>query len=89
MAEGASVPALGLSNKAVFADQPVDMYADKDVQPAANEQYTESSFRPLDLTGRHQNCLVKHFLTKNVFPHQKSILKALQTERVIASEECW
>ena len=54
MAEGASVPALGLSNKAVYQGKTIDMYEDRQLPPSANEQYSESSFRPLELSGK--NC---------------------------------
>lgn len=53
LAEGASVPALGLSNKAVYQDKAVtDMYSDREMAPAANVQYSESAFRRLELNGK-------------------------------------
>lgn len=49
--EGASVPALGLSNKAVYQGKPApDLYAERDLVPHEDEQYAEHSFRPLELT---------------------------------------
>lgn len=51
LAQGASVPALGLSNKAVFQGKPVDLYEGKEMLPVANVQYSESAFRSIELTG--------------------------------------
>jgi hypothetical protein len=52
IAEGASVPVLGLSNKAIYRDREVDVNEDRAIPPSTNEQYNnESSFRPLTLTG--------------------------------------
>ena len=53
--EGASVPALGLSNKAVFQGQKQtqeSLYENSDIQPVRNEQYTELYFSPLSLKGK-------------------------------------
>ncbi|XP_067931925.1 elongator complex protein 2-like [Watersipora subatra] len=49
MAQGASVPALGLSNKAVFQGKAIEMYEDRELPPTGNDQYSESAFRPLEL----------------------------------------
>nr|XP_011412948.2 elongator complex protein 2 [Crassostrea gigas] len=46
--EGASVPALGLSNKAVFTEERVP--DDKELQPHPNDQYPEVYFTPMTLT---------------------------------------
>lgn len=54
--EGASVPALGLSNKAVFTGERVP--DDRELQPHPNDQYPEVYFTPMTLTGQinlHQN----------------------------------
>lgn len=54
--EGASVPALGLSNKAVFTGERVP--DDKELQPHPNDQYPEVYFTPMTLTGQmnlHRN----------------------------------
>ncbi len=48
LAEGASVPALGLSNKAVFANSAQPGPAER---PASSDQYAESYFTPQALTG--------------------------------------
>lgn len=52
-AEGASVPALGLSNKAVYHGQSTNLYEDRDLTPNGNGQYSESAFTPIELRG---NC---------------------------------
>ncbi|XP_061179769.1 elongator complex protein 2-like [Saccostrea echinata] len=46
--EGASVPALGLSNKAVFGGEKIS--ADREMQPHPNDQYPEVYFSPMTLT---------------------------------------
>ncbi|XP_048754110.2 elongator complex protein 2-like [Ostrea edulis] len=46
--EGASVPALGLSNKAVFGAETISV--DKELQPHPNDQYPEVYFSPMTLT---------------------------------------
>ena len=48
MPEGASVPALGLSNKAVFQGESTPS-SDGPLQPQANEQYPEVYFSPLHM----------------------------------------
>lgn len=58
MVQGASVPALGLSNKAVYQDKSVDMYADREMVPVANDQYSESAFRPLELSGKSSSDVI-------------------------------
>lgn len=51
---GASVPALGLSNKAVFTERGgVDLTEDLEVKPGENEQYTDNVFTSVSLTGSH------------------------------------
>ena len=59
VAEGASVPALGLSNKAVYQDKSADtaLYSDREMTPVANNQYSESAFRPLELTGKSRQAV--------------------------------
>ncbi|CAH1788294.1 unnamed protein product [Owenia fusiformis] len=49
LAEGASVPALGLSNKAVFSEQPQNLYEDGELQPQKNGQYGEIYFKSVAL----------------------------------------
>jgi len=45
--EGASVPALGLSNKAVFNGEPeIDKYEDRSIPLSQNDQYAEAYFAP-------------------------------------------
>ncbi|XP_062566490.1 elongator complex protein 2-like [Saccostrea cucullata] len=46
--EGASVPALGLSNKAVFGGEKIS--DDREMQPHPNDQYPEVYFSPMTLT---------------------------------------
>jgi elongator complex protein 2 len=48
--EGASVPALGLSNKAVFGGETIS--DDRELQPHPNDQYPEVYFSPMTLTGK-------------------------------------
>jgi len=55
MPEGASVPALGLSNKAVYEGKIMDMYEGRDLLPQINDQYSESAFTPLVLTSKVQS----------------------------------
>ena len=49
--EGASVPSLGLSNKAVFQGEAQNLYGNGELQPQTNSQYAESYFSPISLTG--------------------------------------
>lgn len=51
VAEGASVPALGLSNKAVYADETKTSCKDEREKVQDNEQYSESYFTPQIWTG--------------------------------------
>lgn len=48
--EGASVPALGLSNKAVFSGERIS--DNRELQPHPNDQYPEVYFTPMTLTGK-------------------------------------
>ncbi|KAK3108608.1 hypothetical protein FSP39_011810 [Pinctada imbricata] len=48
--EGASVPALGLSNKAIFSGEVQSQTGDRELQPHPNDQYPEVYFTPLTLT---------------------------------------
>ena len=52
MAEGASVSALGLSNKAVFSGEKAAPQDERALQPSANPQYTDAYFSPLSLNGK-------------------------------------
>lgn len=68
--EGASVPALGLSNKAVFTEERVP--DDKELQPHPNDQYPEVYFTPMTLTGQmniHQNSNVKMYMYIKTFKY--------------------
>ena len=49
--EGASVPALGLSNKAVYDGSQSSVQDDRLIQTPSNQQYAETCFSPLHLTG--------------------------------------
>ena len=48
--EGASVPALGLSNKFVFSGERIS--DNRELQPHPNDQYPEVYFTPMTLTGK-------------------------------------
>lgn len=48
------MPALGLSNKAVYQDKEED----RDVTPSGNEQYPESAFTPIELNSNMYSLLV-------------------------------
>ena len=51
--EGASVPALGLSNKAIFPEgPPSDLSADLEIKPGSNEQYADNVFTSVILKGK-------------------------------------
>ena len=51
--EGASVPALGLSNKAVFSEGlPPDPTEDMEIKPGTNEQYADNVFTAVSLKGK-------------------------------------
>lgn len=49
--EGASTPALGLSNKAVFQGDLTSQSPQQDGFDSVSDQYKESYFQPLKLTG--------------------------------------
>ena len=51
MAEGASVPALGLSNKAVLPGQNPLQYEDREIPLSQNEQYADAYFAPFQTSG--------------------------------------
>ena len=66
--EGASVPALGLSNKAVFQGVKPDLREDLKMPVSTNNQYEEPYFKTVSVQGKHVaiNCgnilqtVVKH-----------------------------
>lgn len=62
------MPALGLSNKAVHQGQCDTLYEDRDMAPATDNQYSESYFRELTLTGTNlpQNYDISHLLYAEV-----------------------
>lgn len=49
---GASVPALGLSNKAIFSGGVPDFSEDLEIKPGENEQYTDNVFTNVSLKGK-------------------------------------
>ena len=49
---GASVPALGLSNKAIFSDAAPDLAEDMEIRPGSNEQYTDNVFTKVSLKSK-------------------------------------
>ncbi|KAL4222137.1 Elongator subunit elp2 [Mactra antiquata] len=46
---GASVPALGLSNKAIFSGENTDLTSDLEIKPGDNEQYSDNVFTSVSL----------------------------------------
>ena len=51
--EGASVPALGLSNKAIFPEgPPPDLSEDLVIKPGSNEQYADNVYTSVILKGK-------------------------------------
>lgn len=48
---GASVPALGLSNKAIFTNAIPDLAEDLEIKPGDNEQYADNVFTNISLKG--------------------------------------
>ena len=62
---GASVPALGLSNKAIFTDTIVDMTQDLEIKPGDNEQYADNVFTQVSLRSKFQSDYLYCFI--NVF----------------------
>lgn len=56
---GASVPALGLSNKAIFSGENADLTEDLEIKPGDNEQYADNVFTSVSLKGKWSSlCLV-------------------------------
>lgn len=58
MAEGASVPSLGLSNKAVFEEDIIkvnDSLDDQNSKKSFKDQYPDFYYTPIDVTGKLRN----------------------------------
>ena len=67
LAEGASVPALGLSNKAVFNVDEKSSNADRKLATNCNDQYSETYFTPQSLTCIWFSCSVVPFFLLIIF----------------------
>lgn len=82
IAEGASVPALGLSNKAVYAGSETQPCISENNGRQSDDQYAESYFSPQHLTGNSSSLLNFKFLVFTVYAYQW-LLKSFQGLRVI------
>ncbi|KAK3587822.1 hypothetical protein CHS0354_019687 [Potamilus streckersoni] len=68
--EGASVPALGLSNKAIFSGETQDMTQDLEIKPGENEQYTDIYFRAVSLKEPPSE---EHLLQNTLWPEVQKL----------------
>ena len=60
---GASVPALGLSNKAIFTGAVTNLAEDLEIKPGDNEQYSDTVFTQTLLKGKFSLSLSVRIIT--------------------------
>ncbi|XP_052803085.1 elongator complex protein 2-like [Mya arenaria] len=67
---GASVPALGLSNKAIFSEGVTNLMEDLEIKPGNNEQYTDNVFTSVSLKAPPSE---EHLLQNTLWPEVQKL----------------